>query len=657
MRALKIAGWVVAGLALLLGAGAAALAIGGSALVAHLIESRGSALLARQIKIGHLDIQWGRPIRIIGEDIHVANADWGSTPDMLTSKRLEIELDPTALLHLGGLRIERLAVEQPALFLEVSKDGKRNWATSDQDSDLPNLRRIVAGVREATARQGRFHFRNGQTKAETDISIDELSADMPGADSPMKIAASGIFQRQPFAATAEIGALTRWQKKDEPHPVKLAGHLGANNFAVDGTIGDPFTLQPLALQVDLTGQDIQQLLATLGVPIPKMPIYHLAGRVRRDGAQWHFDGVTGHVGQSHLAGDILLDEGGRVPYIRAQITAEYLDLADLRGFYGGDPNEQKRDAGSDAQRRDKGRVIPDTRLPVTKWQGFNADVSLDAPRVKPAAGIPFERLSFSLSLQDGTLRLSPARVAVARGEATAELGLYSIETPPRFGADLDIRHVDLHRLLAGTNIRQELKQTAGVMGGFAKLQSSGTTQRQILSRLNGDIGLFLQGGQLSQATAGLFERDLAEALGLAEKGREPRPINCFIARFSVKEGVATVTTLLLDTAETIVTGEGNINLADETFFLDLKPYPKQAGSGRFGVPLEIRGTFAHPEVTSEKVGLAKRLGAAIGMLAPPAVLLPLVDRGLGDKNKCSEAFAAPQPTPTAEGSSRPERTR
>ena len=61
----------------------------------------------------------------------------------------------------------------------------------------------------------------------------------------------------------------------------------------------------------------------------------------------------------------------------------------------------------------------------------------------------------------------------------------------------------------------------------------------------------------------------------------------------MRDGVATATTLLLDTDETVVTGRGNVNLADETFFLDLRPYPKRAGSSRFGVPLEIRGTFAN----------------------------------------------------------------
>ncbi len=656
MRAVKVAGWAVVAVALFLGAGLTALASGGGPLIAYLIESHGSALLGRQIKIGRLDVHWGRPIRIVAEDVEVANAEWGAAPHMFESRRLEVELDTAMLLHLA-VRMERLALDRPAIFLEVSKDGQRNWASSDESGRLANWRRMLAGLHEASARDGRFHFRNDQTKAETEVALDAASAGMPNADSPVELAASGNFQQQPFAATAEIGPLARWQDKRELHLVKLAGHLATNNFAVDGTVGDPLTMRPLALHVDLTGRDIQGLLASLGVPIPKMPIYHLAGHVRRDGSQWHFDRVTGHIGDSRLNGDIFVDEGGTVPYIRARLAAQYLDLADLRGFYGGAFDEARRDAASNAERAEKGRVIPDTRLPVAKWQGLNADVSLEAPRVKPAAGIPFEGLSFDLSLHDGILRLHPARVAAAGGEAVAGIDLRSTVTPPQLGADLDIRHVDLHRLLAGMEISDALKQTSGVMGGFAELRASGTTQRQILSRMNGEIGLFLQGGQLSQVAAGLFERDVAEALGLAEQTRAPRPINCLIARFSVKDGIATATTLLLDTAETIVTGTGNINLADETLFLDLKPYPKQAGTGRFGVPLEIRGTFAHPEVSAEKVGLMRRLGAALGMIAPPAVLLPRIDRGLGDGNKCAEAFAARQGAPATQGSSRPERQR
>jgi len=649
MRAIKIAGLILAGLALLAGAAIAALVIGGGTLVAELIESRASAALARRVTIGHLEIRWGRPLRITGEDIHVANAAWGSTPDMLAAKHLELELDPGALLRLS-LHVRRLILDEPAVFLETSAEGKRNWTRSGEPSTLSPLSR-VAEIGEAALRHGRFHFRNGQSGAETDIAVDELSAKTPDADSPIHIAAAGVFQRQPFALSATVAPLTRLQARREPYPVKLDGHLGTNNFLVDGTIGDPFAQTPLALRVDLKGQNIQEFLATLGVPVPKMPIYRLAGEMRRDGAQWRFSRVTGHIGASHVGGDILVDEGGTVPYIRADLAAEYLDLADLRGFYGGDPNKRPQDVPRDPG--DEGRVIPDLRLPIGKLLGLNADVSLDAPRVKPAAGLPFERVAFSLSLKDGAMRINPARVAIARGEVLGDLEYRSTASPPRFRADIEIRHIDLHQLLAGTNIRDDMKQTAGVLGGFAQLESAGMTQRQILAGLRGDIGLFLQGGRLSSSLARMFERDIAEALGLAPTSHRPHPINCLIERFTLRDGVATATTLLLDTDATVVTGQGNVNLADETLFLDLKPYPKRAGSSRFGVPLEIRGTFAKPEVASETVGLAKRLGAAIGLLTPPAVLLPMVDTGLGDKNKCREAFAVSPPA--GEGSSAPPR--
>jgi len=647
MRAVKTTGVILLGLVLLAGAAIAALAIGGDRLAAGLIERRASALLARRVTIGHLDIRWARPLRLVGDNIHVANAPSASTPDMFAAQHIELELDPGALLRLR-LRVRRLVVDEPALFLETSADGQPNWTPSGEPSLGSPLSRI-AEIGAATLRHGRFHFRNGQSGAETEIAVDDLSAEAPDADHPIHIAAAGTFQRQPFALSAAIAPLARLKARREPYPVQLDGHLGSNNFVVHGTVGDP-SKRTLTLRVDLKGQSIQELLATLGVPVPKLPIYRLAGELKRDGAQWRFDSVSGHIGDSLLGGDILLDESGTVPYIRAELSAQYLDLADLRGFYGGNPDKRSRDAPRDAG--GKGRLVPDLHVPVGKLQGFNADVSLDAPWVKPAAGLPFERVAFSLSLKDGTLRLDPLRVALAHGEVSGNLEYGSTASPPRFHADLDIRRVDLHRLLAGANISADMKQTAGILGGFAKLGSAGTAQRQILAGLRGDIGFFLQGGRLSSSLARLFEHDVAAALGLAPTDDQPHPINCLIARFAVDHGVATATTLLLDTKRSVVAGQGNINLADETLFVDLSPYPKHAGASRFGVPLQIRGTFAKPDVSSEKIGLAHRLGAALGLLQPPSVLLPLVDTGLGDKSKCREAFASPR---AGEGSSAPRR--
>src|SRR5258707_1248377 len=72
MRAIKIAGLILAGLALLAGAAIAALVIGGGTLVAELIESRASAALARRGAVGHLRSPRGPPLAITGADNHVA---------------------------------------------------------------------------------------------------------------------------------------------------------------------------------------------------------------------------------------------------------------------------------------------------------------------------------------------------------------------------------------------------------------------------------------------------------------------------------------------------------------------------------------------------------------------------------------------------------
>src|SRR5947207_5788447 len=99
MRWVKIFAWVIGGLLALLGAAGVAVWYGEGPLVAWIIEHPASTMLGRQIRIaGPLTIRWGAPTRIVAEDIHVANASWGSQPEMFWAKRLEIDIFVRTLL-------------------------------------------------------------------------------------------------------------------------------------------------------------------------------------------------------------------------------------------------------------------------------------------------------------------------------------------------------------------------------------------------------------------------------------------------------------------------------------------------------------------------------------------------------------------------------
>jgi len=660
MRFLKILALGLVGLILFLGMAVTAVAVGGAPLIVHLIENQGSALVGRDVRLGRLDISWGRPTRIVAERITVANAAWGSNPNMLAVGRLDMAIEPGALLRLKFV-VPLLTLEEGSLLLETSPDGERNWAPFAAAVGTPQRQ---TQVQRLLIRNSTFRYHNGQTGAETKVAAGELLAETLDDMSPINVTAKGTFQEDRFAFAAAVGAFGQLQSASEPYPVKLKGSLGANDIALDGTIADPLATQGLDLRVEMNGQDIQEVLATLGVPIPKMPIYQLSGHVHRDGQKWLLEQVTGRVGASLLAGRIVVDTGQHVPYIRADLTSSFLDLADLQGLYGGEPNRQpaprdEKRRSSDPAEKKNARVIPDVRLPIGKLLGFNADFSLDSSNVKPTDGFPVEHFTLGISLKDGALRLKPIRVAIARGELLGDVEYRSAETPPHFRGDIEVHHVDIAKLFVGATVSNSLKQTAGIIGGFAKLSSAGTTQRQILAQLDGDVGIFVQGGRLGQKLGGAFESSLAEALGLiSKKDESPHPVNCLIGRVKVARGVATAETLRLDTAETIVVGRGNINIGDETIFLDFRPYPKHGSTRRIGVPFAIRGTFADPSVTADKVGLIARLGAAIGIgdETPPDSLLQLLEAGLGEKNSCSNAFSkrdsAGQGTTTAPHRSR-----
>ena len=331
-------------------------------------------------------------------------------------------------------------------------------------------------------------------------------------------------------------------------------------------------------------------------------------------------------------------------WLTASLTSSYVDLADFKGLYGGKPE------GSSAPSKpadDSGRVLPDTKIDVAKLPGVNAELSFDATRIQSAGGLPIERISLGLQLRDGELTVKPLRFHTARGDVDLSFHFtpFTRNSPPRMQAELDIRHVDLHQLLDHPSMPPIARSTGGIVGGFAKIDTTGVSTREFLAHMNGDIGIFMENGQLSQLLERLAPIDVLGALGVYVIGGKPVQINCLVSRFAVQHGIATATTMLVDSAADMIVGKGNLNFADETLYLELSPYNKSFTLVSLRTPVQVQGTFAKPDFHIEAAGLAARIGAAVGLgvVFPPAVLLPLIDTGLGENNACGKAYAAQQP--------------
>ena len=111
------------------------LAVGGvviwlrNADLAPLVAEKASESLGRQVTIGHLEVRWADPIAVDITDLTVANAPWGSQPDMIRIGRFAALLDPGALWR-GVLHYDRLRI--PVLMLRGAQSDLVLKETADE---------------------------------------------------------------------------------------------------------------------------------------------------------------------------------------------------------------------------------------------------------------------------------------------------------------------------------------------------------------------------------------------------------------------------------------------------------------------------------------------------------------------------------------------
>ena len=111
----------------------------------------------------------------------------------------------------------------------------------------------------------------------------------------------------------------------------------------------------------------------------------------------------------------------------------------------------------------------------------------------------------------------------------------------------------------------------------------------------------------------------------------------------MKEGLAKIDDILLDTQRITIAGSGMLDLETEALNLLIAPRPKRASLVSLANPVRIRGTLSEPEVSVTRLPKGRRLtGAGLGLLAglinPAFLLLTFADTGTGGANPCDAAI-------------------
>ncbi len=637
-------------------------------------------------------------------DISFANAEWGSSPWMVTASKIEAQVRLIPLLF-GRLDIKRVTLIDPEVLIETNADGVGNWemttAPGYGDDTSEASGGFIPAIKEIVLEQGRVTVRDGEAGTTTVISVDRLLAEARGFRAPLEIEASGRYNDTAFSLEGEIGSIAGLSA-DALFPINLTGEIADIRIGLDGWIGKPLAGREIDILVTAEGDSFLALSDRIGWSYPEIGPYSASFRLVDSAVgQFSITDMTAELGREDeefaaVSGSIanLLEGTGLeldivvkartlkrigeifdLPLAPAGPVEARGTLRDVDGVHTvEDVRVTVRDSdatGKFTVEREDGRlllVIEATSdfLDAAYLAGIEAPEpygpgdrlfsdaylyldQLDA--IDLVIGLQVERVKFHRHrLQEVTLDYSMDRgTMIARlfqgrffdGSLTGEIIVTPGQEGPQVTAAMELSAMNFGQYLAEYEITDLVEGPADMA---LDVTGAGTDFRTIMANLSGQASFIMGEGRINSAYVDFLAADLLRAISVSASDETSTAVNCFVGMFDIADGIATSSGFLFDTQRMTVAGRGTVNLKDETLALSLRPRPKDASLLSLAMPLNVEGTIREPSTSTDKFSIAGTAATAvISAIATGGVgvIVPFLSLGSEDENPCVLALADP----------------
>lgn len=222
----------------------------------------------------------------------------------------------------------------------------------------------------------------------------------------------------------------------------------------------------------------------------------------------------------------------------------------------------------------------------------------------------------------GVLLISPATFIYDEGAILLDYTINSLNKPYTASFKMTADDVSVGSSLAHVGAQVPID---GSLNINIDLSTNGQSHADMAANLNGIIEIGMEDMAMPKTIIDLLGVDLFGWVLSSTLGRENKlKLDCGIMRLKAEQGLLTTELLFLDGQSVTVSGEGNVNLREET--IDVSIYPKK--KNRFWAkvaPVKVSGPLTSP-TGSPVVGAA--MGAATateyaGLALAPQVVIPV----------------------------------
>ncbi len=559
--------------------------------VLDLAAQRFEAATGRQLQIGSgAKVTLWPVLGVSAGPVRLANAPWGSAPDMLVAERIDIGLDPLGLLD-GELHITAIELAAPRLLLERGAKGAVNWqmgggavAAGNGDSGAATAAFTLGALR---LRDGELRFLDAAAGQDLTLSGIDLATAIPDLAGPVSLSGTALLRGQPLELRADLGHLAD-ALAGRVTDLALSLTSGGNSAGFTGRA----SLAPLMAEgaATLALNDRPGLAALAGRDLPELPqgfgaesLTLEAGMTYTPERSLHLRGAEIVSDGRNLAAEIDWLPGKARPRLVARLTTETLALPATGG-----------DGASGAA----AEGWPTEALDLSALRALDAEVALVAQSVQiGAAHLGPTRARLNLDDARAVLTLTEAE---AWGGKLAGLVVVNARKGLSASVDLTLAEADMQAALAEM---LGLPRLAGRGSVRVKLLGVGASVDAMMRSLKGEAGLSLTKGEIAGFDLGGMLRTMDP--GYVGAGRQTL-FDSLSVTAQVEAGVLRSEDMALMAEHFSAGGTGMVDLGAR--LVDYRLLPRLAGGGV--VPVLIKGPWAAPKVRLDLEWLASERAKA-----------------------------------------------
>jgi uncharacterized protein involved in outer membrane biogenesis len=602
----------------------------------HPFERTITALTGRQVVVrGDFQLYFAPfNIEFLAEDFTLSNPQWARQPTLFSARQISARIAPFSLLF-GKSHFHTLKLDGATIDLEWNRAHNGNsWTFGEKRSGEPLA---FPHIDRAHITGTRLRYLDPRMRLFADIEFDTIQSTNTRIGRAVGAKGTGRVRETPFRLTAQLLSPDETANRGR-NRLSLRAWAANNVIDVRGTLPSVADIENVPLQTQANGRDMSELLAIIGVAIPRTRNYRLMGRLIKQDEVYRFTDLDGNFGNSDLAGKLTITNGDRVR-LESELVTKHLDIIDAAPFIGYNPDivaNRGATAAAAASGASPNRILPDATLPVRTMQAFDAALKWRIGIVR-SRNVPVSDIDLTLALDKGRLALSPLTFSMARGDVAADVFLDTRQRPAADSYDIRLAPTPMGKLLAGYGVVEA--GTSGTIHGRIKLEGRGDTVHDSLASASGRIAFIMPQGSFWTRNVQLSELDLGTFAYKMFQGRlkEPVGINCGLIAFTVRNGLAVADPILIDTRKNVITGRGGFSFRTEALDIGVRADGKKFSLFSGQSPVRIGGYFGSPALQIISPELLGRSGVGLGLAllaSPPAAVLAFVDIGDAKSAAC-----------------------